>query len=109
LSPGGDPHEAINQRGKKMSGRHAFGLAVAFLVSVPTATLADSANWDAEKAAQVDRDRNTNSGLGNGGEALVGGAWVPLASEETSGFRRRDQDPGNAGSQCQGGKNPPSC
>src|SRR5262245_29234410 len=56
--------------------------------------------WDDDKASQVDTNRNANSGLGNGGEAFRFGEWMALTSE-TEGFRRSDQDPGNAGSQCQ--------
>ena len=46
-----------------------FVLAVAAgMLVLPSLGFADSANWDAEKAAQVDQNRNTNSGLGNGGD-----------------------------------------
>ncbi|MBL6429177.1 MAG: hypothetical protein HOY44_16755 [Maritimibacter sp.] len=80
-----------------------ISIAVAALVTAPFAVVADSANWSEEKAAQVDQNRNTNSGNGNGGERQRNnGSWTSTTNGETGG---RDNDPGNSGNQCQGGKN----
>lgn len=78
-------------------------LVVATLIATPAAVFADNPNWSEDKAGQVDQNRNTNSGLGNGGERQKNnGDWVATNKGETGG---RDQDPGNSGNQCQGGKN----
>ena len=51
----------------------------------------------------VDQNRNTNSGNGNGGERQkANGDWTETKAGEAG---PRDQDPGNSGNQCQGGKN----
>jgi penicillin-binding protein 1A len=63
-----------------------------------TSVFADNPNWSPEKKQQVEQNRNSNSGLGNGGEARNGRS---LRSE----LSPRDVDPGNSGNQCQGGKN----
>lgn len=58
--------------------------------------LADSDNWDAEKAAQIAVNRCANAGNGNGAERVARDG-----SCQTSDVRpedaRGDQDPGNSG------------
>lgn len=56
--------------------------------------LADSANWDADKAKQISENRTSNAGIGNGGEAKIKGHWYdPKGGEDAA----RDIDPGNSG------------
>ena len=71
----------------------------AFLVS---AALADSINWSDEKKVQVSQNRDTNSGLGNGGEVQKSRTGWRSTGEETDDT---DDDPGNSGNNSQGGKN----
>ena len=61
--------------------------------------------WSDEHAAFVDQARNTDSGIGNGGETpdFVNGGWMAFPSESL------DRDPANSRLQCQGGKNPNRC
>jgi uncharacterized low-complexity protein len=61
------------------------------VVAAGSSAMADSANWDAEKRAQIEQNRTSDSGKGNGGEG------------------NPEPDPGKSGAQCQGGKNPGSC
>jgi hypothetical protein len=85
-----------------------FALAVAAAVLVlPGLGLADSANWNDEKATQVDQNRNTNSGLGNGGEYKnkITGNWESPPYLGNAELSPLDKDPGHSGNQCQGGKN----
>ena len=77
-------------------------LAAVLLVATTNVALADNPNWSADKAAQVEQNRNTNSGIGNGGEG-AGGFEKP--NEVGTNANNPDLDPGNSGSQCQGGKN----
>lgn len=58
--------------------------------------LADSDNWDADKAAQIAVNRCANAGNGNGGERINrAGECVPTANPSEDA--RRDIDPGNSG------------
>ncbi|SNT05837.1 hypothetical protein [Tropicimonas sediminicola] len=61
--------------------------------------------WNDEHAAFVDQARNTNSGIGNGGETpdFENGGWMSFPSESL------DRDPANSRLQCQGGKNTNRC
>jgi hypothetical protein len=77
-------------------------LLVVAIMASSGAAFADNANWTDEKAAQVDTNRNTDSGLGNGGEKQKNnGNWKDIGKETN----KNDVDPGNSGNQCQGGKN----
>lgn len=79
-------------------------LAAALLTGSANVALADNPNWSAEKAAQVELNRNANSGLGNGGEGGGDGSF-DKPNEVGSNAANPDVDPGNSGNQCQGGKN----
>ena len=54
-----------------------FGLALtaALVVGVSTPIFADGKNWSAEKAATVDKNRNSDAGIGNHGERNFYGFW----------------------------------
>ncbi|MGR3802534.1 hypothetical protein [Marinibacterium profundimaris] len=81
---------------------------VAFIsVSAISPVAADSANWSEEKAAKVDANRNSNAGIGNGGERKTDeGDWVATNNGEDGS---RDVDPGNSAGNnqaCSGGGSP---
>ena len=77
-------------------------LAATLAVASASVALADNPNWSEEKAAQVEQNRFANSGIGNGGE---GAGDFEKPNEVGSNGNNPDLDPGNSGSQCQGGKN----
>lgn len=67
---------------------------VTLALMAPAISMADSANWTAEKAAQVDANRNSDAGIGNGGERKVRGKWRATLWGEDGPM---DVDPGNSG------------
>lgn len=83
----------------------ALSSIVAFGISGPV--FADSANWDADKASQIEDNRNSNAGIGNGGEKQKkNGDWTATKNGEDGG---QDVDPGNSGDHnqaCSGGGAP---
>ena len=59
-----------------------------------TAALADGPNWDADKERTIDRNRNSDAGVGNGGERYnPTDGWHPTRDGEDGGW---DRDPGNS-------------
>jgi hypothetical protein len=83
-------------------------LAATLVVAAASVALADNPNWSEEKAAQVDANRNSDAGIGNGGERLRrNGTWGSTTNGEDGG---QDVDPGNSSDHnqaCTGGGNPP--
>ena len=70
-------------------------LAATLAVASASVALADGPNWTTEKATQVDENRNSNAGIGNGGERnRPNGVWQPTTYGEDGGW---DVDPGNSG------------
>jgi len=64
------------------------------LVVTPILATADSANWSPEKAAAVDVNRNSDAGIGNGGERNhYRKGWIPTRWGEDG---PADRDPGNS-------------
>lgn len=73
-------------------------VVTSLLLSLPApVALADSDNWSPSKRHQIERNRNSDSGLGNGGEKRLRDI-----NKETN---RTDLDPGRSDEQAQGGKN----
>ena len=70
-------------------------LAMGLIVASTQAGLADGKNWTAEKAAQIDTNRTSNAGLGDGGERFFKGTWQGTIYGEDGPM---DMDPGNSGS-----------
>jgi hypothetical protein len=69
-------------------------LAATLVVAAASVALADNPNWSEEKAAQVDANRNSDAGIGNGGERLRrNGTWGSTTNGEDGG---QDVDPGNS-------------
>lgn len=65
--------------------------------------MADNANWSTDKADQVEANRNSDAGIGNGGERNFRGTWGPTIQGEDG---RLDVDPGNSSNHnqaCTGG------
>ena len=87
-----------------MKLKFALVLATTAAFVLPQLAVADNENWSEEKAATVEQNRNTDSGLGNGGEREKkgGGCCRSTKNGELGG---QDLDPGNSGAQDQGGKN----
>ena len=70
-------------------------LAATLAVASASVALADGPNWTEEKATQVDENRNSNAGIGNGGERIRrNGEWTATTNGEDGG---QDVDPGNSG------------
>lgn len=72
-----------------------LGLVMSFAA---VAASADGKNWDAEKANQIDINRNSDAGMGNGGERVPkqgpdAGTWQPTWYGEDG---PDDMDPGGS-------------
>lgn len=80
-------------------------LATILVLASPSPILADNPNWSPEKKQSVETNRELNSGLGNRGETYGGGTIEFEFDPDLDDRDRGDRDPGNSGSQCQGGKN----
>ena len=69
-------------------------LSALVLAASSGSVMADNANWSTQKARTVDANRNSDAGIGNGGERRIfSGNWVPTYYGEDG---RRDIDPGNS-------------
>lgn len=73
-----------------------IAMTAALVVSFAAPSFADNANWSASKAKQIDANRNSDAGIGNGGERRRprNGQWLPTRYGEDGGL---DVDPGNSG------------
>jgi hypothetical protein len=84
----------------------ATALAVGLAAGIATPVLAGGKNWTQDKIDQVNQNRLSNAGVGNGGEDL-GDPSDP--NDDTvpniSGEDFSDDDPGNSGQHNQAGKN----
>lgn len=65
-----------------------------FAICVAAPSIGDGKNWSEDKAAQVEANRNSNAGIGNGGERKKDGEWQATVNGEDGGG---DVDPGNSG------------
>ncbi|MBF9031199.1 hypothetical protein HKCCE3408_12425 [Rhodobacterales bacterium HKCCE3408] len=68
-----------------------------------TPALADNPNWSDAQAEHVDAARNSDAGIGNGGERHPTGEWVDTIYGEDG---PQDVDPGRSGDRnraCTGG------
>ena len=73
-----------------------FGLALtaALVFGVSTPIFANGKNWSADKSTTVDRNRNSNAGIGNAGERFYNGVWEDTWWGEDGPL---DLDPGASG------------
>ena len=70
-------------------------LATTATIALSVAAFADNPNWDQSKANQIDRNRNSDAGIGNGGERYnPTDGWRETRDGEDGGW---DRDPGNSG------------
>ena len=80
-----------------------FVLSALALAASAGSVMADNPNWSAERAAEIDANRNSDAGIGNGGERVNAGNWSSTSRGEDGGL---DVDPGNSGGNnqaCTGG------
>lgn len=71
-----------------------IGVITLALTLPATGSFADGKNWSDDKANQVDANRNSDAGIGNGGERQRRGNWRPTLWGEDG---PADVDPGNSG------------
>lgn len=92
--------------GNFVKGIFTFTFLAGSAVVFSSTADADSARWSAEKRDQVNVSRNSDAGVGNGGEARIGlgpsDNWVGTTNGEDGWY---DRDPGGSEGRNEAAKN----